>query len=77
MSVSLVEILGLDLLSKVGSKIADLETENAKLREAIQKHCGHWYEPGYGPRYWIPDKWVPEALGFKPTEPGEEGSKHG
>lgn len=36
MSVSLVEMLGLDLLSKVGNKIAELETENAKLREAAR-----------------------------------------
>ena len=37
MSVSLVEILGLDLLSKVGSKISELEAENAKLRELLKR----------------------------------------
>jgi len=36
MTVSLVEILGLDLLSKVGSKIGDLEAENAELREQLR-----------------------------------------
>ncbi len=36
MSVSLVEILGLDLLSKVGSKIGDLEAENAELRDQLR-----------------------------------------
>lgn len=36
MSVSLVEMLGLDLLSKVGNKIAELETENAKLRDQLR-----------------------------------------
>jgi len=47
----------------------ELEEENKRLREAIQKNCGHWYEPGYGLRCWIPDKWVAAVLGFKPTEP--------
>lgn len=37
MTVSLVEMLGLDLLSKVGSKIAELESENAKLRELLKR----------------------------------------
>jgi hypothetical protein len=36
MTVSLVEMLGLDLLSKVGSKIAELETENVELREQLR-----------------------------------------
>ena len=36
MTVSLVEILGLDLLSKVGSKISELEAENAELREQLR-----------------------------------------
>ena len=36
MTVSLVEILGLDLLSKVGSKIGDLEAENAEMREQLR-----------------------------------------
>jgi hypothetical protein len=36
MTVSLVEMLGLDLLSKVGNKIAELETENAKLRDQLR-----------------------------------------
>ena len=47
----------------------ELEDENKRLRAAIQKNCGHWYEPGYGPRYWIPDKWVTDILGFKPKGP--------
>lgn len=42
------------------------------IRLAVQKNCGHWYEPGYGPCYWIPDKWVPAVLGFKPTAPEVE-----
>ena len=36
------------------------------IRLAVQKNCGHWYEPGYGPRYWIYDKWVPNDLRVKP-----------
>ena len=36
MTVSLVEILGLDLLSKVGSKISELEAENAELRDQLR-----------------------------------------
>jgi hypothetical protein len=36
MTVSLVEMLGLDLLSKVGSKIAELETENVELRDQLR-----------------------------------------
>jgi hypothetical protein len=55
----------------------ELEAELNRLRAAIQENCGHWYEPGYGLRCWIPDKWVASVLGFKPTEPGEEGIKHG
>jgi hypothetical protein len=51
---------------------SELEAENKILRAAIQKNCGHWYEPGYGPRHWIPDKWVPAVLGFKPTAPEVE-----
>ena len=48
------------------------EDENKRLRAAIQKNCGHWYEPGYGPRYWIPDKWVAAVLGYKPKSPDIE-----
>ena len=50
----------------------ELEAENKRLRAAIQKNCGHWYEPGYGPRYWIPDKWVAAVLGYKPKSPDIE-----
>lgn len=50
----------------------ELEAENKRLRAAIQENCGHWYEPGYGPRYWIPDKWVTDILGFKPKTPEVE-----
>ena len=49
--------------------ISELEDENKRLRAAIQEKCGHWYEPGYGLRLWIPDKWVASVLGFKPTAP--------
>jgi hypothetical protein len=51
----------------------DIAHDNAdklkKLRLAVQKNCGHWYDPGYGLRCWVPDKWVTEALGFKPKGP--------
>jgi hypothetical protein len=47
----------------------ELEEENKRLRAAIQENCGHWYEPGYGSRYWIPDNWVSGVLGFKPKGP--------
>lgn len=52
--------------------LMDLKTAFFNLKEKIQKNCGHWYEPGYGPRYWIPDKWVEAALGYKPKSPGIE-----
>lgn len=39
------------------------------LRSAVQSNCGHWYEPGYGLKTWVPDKWVTGALGYKPKGP--------
>lgn len=47
----------------------DMSNKLHALRLAVQKNCGHWYEPGYGLKTWVPDKWVPEALGFKPEGP--------
>ena len=35
------------------------------IRLAVQNYCGHWYEPGYGTRYWIYYKWVPNVLRVK------------
>lgn len=50
----------------------DMSNKLNVLRLAVQKNCGHWYEPGYGLRTWIPDKWVTNALGFKPKGPDAE-----
>jgi hypothetical protein len=40
----------------------DMSNKLHALRLAVQ-------EPGYGLKTWVPDKWVPEALGFKPKGP--------
>jgi hypothetical protein len=44
----------------------DLANKLNALKLIVQKNCGHWYEPGYGLKTWIPDKWVTAALGYKP-----------
>lgn len=50
-------------------KCKALEQELSDLKDAVQRNAGHWYEPGYGLRCWIPDKWVTNALKFKPKGP--------
>ena len=50
----------------------DLVNKLSALKAAVQKNCGHWYEPGYGLKIWIPDKWVEAALGYKPKSPDIE-----
>ena len=44
----------------------DLANKLDALKLNVQKNCGHWYEPGYGLKTWIPDKWVSAALNHKP-----------
>lgn len=62
-------LTNLQRIHELEEMVSNLEEENAKLRASIQNNCGHWYEPGYGLRCWIPDKWVSGVLGFKPKGP--------
>jgi hypothetical protein len=62
-------LTNLQRIHELEEMVSNLEEENAKLRTSIQNNCGHWYEPGYGLRCWIPDKWVSGVLGFKPKGP--------
>lgn len=57
------------LVESEQSRANNMANKLHALRLAVQKNCGHWYEPGYGLKTWIPDKWVTSALGFKPKGP--------
>lgn len=61
-------------VERLQASIVELKDLLRLLRASVQKNCGHWYEPGYGLRCWVPDKWVPEALGFKPKGPDAESA---
>jgi hypothetical protein len=54
------------LVESEQSRANELANKLNSLRLAVQKNCGHWYEPGYGLRCWIHDKWVPADLRVKP-----------